>query len=293
MSQRQSGPHMRAAKESIGHIGQYILMTLEQLLLRVISMSPLIYALISRQFFGIRKEYVMGAALLCCLPLWILLVLPARFRLGAKLGSWFGIQMETGSWSDRLAKGLVYFSKSFLLVLPIFICLYILYYSFSFSGFPVFLGMIEYPGKLLTGLLGEGLPPAMLIGGVIWVLFLVLLTFLAFWGWRRFTMPYFFLPEGGRIKQRASQSLGKTIGLNFLIILPPLLIVLALLGLSLAPKLSGSMMYDLLTIVSAITSFDFPAHTLSLCAVVLALLYLPFVLFRKAAIAASLYSHHR
>lgn len=134
MSQRQSGPHARAASASIGHFGQYILITLEQLLLRAIALSPLIYALVSGQFFGLRREYVLAAALLSALVLWTLLALPARLRMGAQLSGWFGAQINAGSWSDRLAKGLVPFAKALPLVLPVFICLYILYYVFSFWG---------------------------------------------------------------------------------------------------------------------------------------------------------------
>ena len=112
MSQRKSGPHARAASASIGHFGQYILITLEQLLLRAIALSPLIYALVSGQFFGLRREYVLAAALLSALVLWTLLALPARLRMGAQLSGWFGAQINAGSWSDRLAKGLVPFAKA-------------------------------------------------------------------------------------------------------------------------------------------------------------------------------------
>ena len=287
MSQRQSGPHARAASASIGHFGQYILITLEQLLLRAIALSPLIYALVSGQFFGLRREYVLAAALLSALVLWTLLALPARLRMGAQLSGWFGAQMEAGSWSDRLAKGLVPFAKALPLVLPVFICLYILYYVFSFSGFPVFFKMLEYPGSLIAGILG-GLSAdiVMTIGVLVWVIVLAMLAWLAFRGWRRFMVPCTYLHQCSRAKGKPAKLAGRITLINFLIILPPVAIVLILLALSLAPKLSGSMMFDVLTVVSAVTGFDFPAHTLTQCAWVLGLVYLPFVLLRKAAIAA-------
>ena len=287
MSQRQSGPHARAASASIGHFGQYILITLEQLLLRAIALSPLIYALVSGQFFGLRREYVLAAALLSALVLWTLLALPARLRMGAQLSGWFGAQMEAGSWSDRLAKGLVPFAKALPLVLPVFICLYILYYVFSFSGFPVFFKMLEYPGSLIAGILG-GLSAdiVMTIGVLVWVIVLATLAWLAFRGWRRFMVPCTYLHQCSRAKGKPAKLAGRITLINFLIVLPPVAIVLALLALSLAPKLSGSMMFDVLTVVSAVTGFDFPAHTLTQCAWVLGLAYLPFVLLRKAAIAA-------
>ena len=287
MSQRQSGPHARAASASIGHFGQYILITLEQLLLRAIALSPLIYALVSGQFFGLRREYVLAAALLSALVLWTLLALPARLRMGAQLSGWFGAQINAGSWSDRLAKGLVPFAKALPLVLPVFICLYILYYVFSFSGFPVFFKMLEYPGSLIAGILG-GLSAdiVMTIGVLVWVIVLAMLAWLAFRGWRRFMVPCTYLHQCSRAEGKPAKLAGRITLINFLIILPPVAIVLILLALSLAPKLSGSMMFDVLTIVSAVTGFDFPAHTLAQCAWVLGLAYLPFVLLRKAAIAA-------
>ena len=287
MSQRLSGPHTRAASASIAHIGQYALITLEQLLLRAIALSPLIYALVSGGFFGLRREYVLAAALLSALVLWILLALPARLRMGAQLGGWFGARMDAGSWSNRLAKGLVPFAKALPLVLPVFICLYILYYVFSFSGFPVFFKMLEYPGSLIAGVLG-GLSAdiVMTIGVLVWVIVLGALAWLAFRGWRRFMVPCTYLHQCSRAEVKPAKLAGRITLINFLIILPPVAISLALLALSLAPKISGSMMFDVLTVVSAVTGFDFPAHTLTLCAWVLGLAYLPFVLLRKAAIAA-------
>ncbi len=291
MSQRQSGPHARAASASFGHFGRYILITLEQLLLRAIALSPLIYALVSGQFFGLRREYVLAAALLSALVLWTLLALPARLRMGAQLSGWFGAQINAGSWSDRLAKGLVPFAKALPLVLPVFICLYILYYVFSFSGFPVFFKMLEYPGSLIAGILG-GLSAdiVMTIGVLVWVIVLGALAWLAFRGWRRFMVPCTYLHQCSRAKGKPAKLAGRITLINFLIVLPPVAIVLALLALSRAPKLSGSMMFDVLTVVSAVTGFDFPAHTLTQCVWVLGLAYLPFVLLRKAAIAANFHS---
>ena len=291
MSQRQSGPHARAASASIRHFGQYILITLEQLLLRAVALSPLLYALVSGEFFGLRREYVLAAALLSALVLWTLLALPARLRMGAQLSGWFGAQINAGSWSDRLAKGLVPFAKALPLVLPVFICLYILYYVFSFSGFPVFFKMLEYPGSLIAGILG-GLSAdiVMTIGVLVWVIVLAMLAWLAIRGWRRFMVPCTYLHQCSRAKGKPAKLAGRITLINFLIILPPVAISLVLLALSLAPKLSGSMMFDVLTVVSTVTGFDFPAHTLTQCAWVLGLAYLPFVLLRKAAIAAGYHS---
>ncbi len=281
MSQRQSAPHARAAKASILHIGQYILTTLQQLVWRAISLSPLIYAMISGEFFGIQKDYVTAVALLCCLPLWILLVLPERFRVGAQLSTWFGAAPSTATWADRLARGLKRLAITLPFLLPLAAYLALLYYNMYYVGFNSFFTLIESAGKLVGG--------DIVVGVAILVLLGLLLAVLAFWGWRRYMMPHFYLPQAGRIKSKAAFSLKKTIFINALITLPSLLLVLALLGISLGPSMSGSVMFDTLTIVSAVSQFDFPASTLTQCAAVLAIVYLPFVLLRKAAIAANYY----
>lgn len=278
MSHRQTSPHTRAAKASLQHIGPYILITLEQLLWRVISLSPLIFAMISGQFFGVQKDYVFAAALLSCIPLWVLLVLPARFRAGAQVSAWYSADIAAGGWSDRLARGLRRLAVTLPFLLPVFAYLAVLYYYMYFTGFNSFFMLIESAGKLVGG--------NFVVGLAILALLLVVLSVLAFLGWRRYMMPHFYLPENEQVKSMSASPLKKTILINFLIVLPPLALVLAILGLSLAPNLSGSVMFDTLTIVSAVTQFDFPAATLYQCLWVLLIAYLPFVLLRKAAIAA-------
>lgn len=278
MSQGQTGPHALASKASSRHIGPYTLITLEQLLWRVISLSPLIYAAVSGRFFALHKDYVPAAALLSCIPLWVLLVLPARFRAGAQLSRWFGADINSGSWSDRLARGLTRLAVTLPFLVPVLVYLGVLYYNMYFTGFNSFFMLIESAGKLVGGNFVAGL--------AILALLLVVLAFLALWGWRRFMVPHFYLPQDELSKAKSVAIPGKTRLINMLIILPSLVLVLMLLGLSLAPKLSGSVMLDTLTIMSALTQFDFPAETLYQCLLALAIAYLPFVLLRKAAIAA-------
>lgn len=275
MSQLQTSPHARAAKASIG---PYFLITLEQLLWRVISLSPLIYATVKGQFFGVQKDYIFMVALLSCIPLWVILVLPARFRAGAQMSTWFGADIADDSWSDRLARGLKRLAVTLPFLVPVLVYLGVLYYYVYLTGFNSFFMLIESAGKLVGG--------NFVVGLVILALLLVILCVLAFQGWRRYMIPHFYLPEKAKVKTRVAMPLKKTILINFLIVLPPLTLVLMLLGLSLVPKLSGSVMLDTLTIMSALTQFDFPAETLYQCLLALAITYLPFVLLRKAAIAA-------
>lgn len=286
MSQQQGTPHARAASESLRRAGWYILTTLGQLMLRCLAFSPLIYALSAGKFLGLEKQYTLGAALLCSLLLWLLLVLPERYRLGGVLSGWFGGEVNHGSYPQRLKLGLLRFLRVSPLVLPILLVLYAVYHVFTFLGFPDFFKMLETPGKLAVSLLSnESGDLSLMIGIGIWALGMAVLVWLAVWGWRRYLSPSFYLPAGERAARKGT-ALRQAYRVNALIALPPFLVVLALLGISLAPKMSGSMMFDVLTIVTAITQFDFPQSSLLYCGLVLLIGYLPFVLYRKAAIAA-------
>lgn len=285
MSKQQAAPHARAAKASLRHLGQYFLTTLWQLALRGIAFSPLIYLVAGGAFPGLDKEYAPGAALLLCLLLFLLLVLPGRYTLGARLSGWFGAEADHGPYVSRLKKGTMRFLSVAPLVLPILMALYLIYHVFTFLGFPEFFKMLEAPGRLALSLLPSlSGDLSLVIGLAVWALGLIALLWLALWGWRRYMSPSFYLTEG------EPRKLGRAHALNALIALPPFIITAALLGASLRPRLMGNMMFDLLTLITAVSQFDFPQSTLSACALVLLLCYLPFVLYRKAAIAAALHS---
>ncbi len=289
MSLRKSTPHALAAQVCAAHAGWYFLTTLEQLIIRCVTLAPLMVALTRGQFFGLPRNLSLGASLLCSLLLFLLLVLPERYRLGEKLCGWFDAPVRHGGYGARLRKGLLRFLKVCPLLLPAFVAIFAVYYVFTFLGFPDFFKMLEAPGKLLTSLLSkEGQDLSLILGLAVWAVGLLTLIWLAARGWRRQMSPSFYL-SSDQYPPKASVALSRARRLNFLLILPAALAVLALLWLSLSPRLSGSAMFDTLTVVTALTQFDFPASTQLYCALVLLIAYLPFVLWRKAALAAA---HH-
>ena len=285
-----ASPHACALRASKKHFSQYILITLEQLLIRIFSSIPLIYAMITKQFFSIPSDHVLTAALLSCIPFWVVLALPFRYRLGGQLSAWFSKQgprtslNHYGSW---FAQSLLRLLKILPFLLPLLAYLSVIYYNYYFVGFNSFLMLIESSGKLFGG--------DFLVGVIVLIALMFLLIGLAFYGWRRM-MPFFYLEEasvkldGKRRRLLKPNSLVKTTFYNFLIILPALAISFVLLGLSMSTRLSGSTMFDSLTVISILTQFDFPAEVLLQTGGVLAILYLPFVIFRKAALCASM--HH-
>ena len=285
-----TSPHACALKASKQHFKQYILITLEQLLLRIISTAPLFYALITKQFFNVPEDHIPAVALLCCIPLWIILVLPFRYRLGGQLAGWYGKKgpeiglNHYGSW---LAQGLLRLFKVLPFILPLLAYLAIIYYNYYFVGFNSFLMLIESSGKLLGG--------DFVVGVIVLIVLMLLLLALAFYGWRKL-MPFFYLDEasvkldGKRRRRLKPNSLTRTTLYNFLIVFPPLVISLVLLGLSMSSRLSGSMMFDSVIIISALTQFDFPLPVIMQIFGVLAVLYLPFVVYRKASLCAAI--HH-
>lgn len=289
MSLRRSAPHSLAAQACAANAGWYVMTTLGQLIIRCVTLAPLAAALTKGQFFGLPRNLSLGAALLCSLLLFLLLLLPERYRLGEKLCDWFGAPVRHGGYGARLRKGLLRFLKACPLLLPAFAAIFAVYYVFTFLGFPDFFKMLEAPGRLLTGLLSkEGQDLSLIVGLAVWAGGLLALIWLAARGWRRQVSPSFYLSED-RHPPKPGAALSRACRINFLLILPAALAVLALLWLSLSPRLSGSAMFDTLTVITALTQFDFPASTQLYCALTLLIAYLPFVLWRKAALAAA---HH-
>ena len=283
-------PHACALQAGKQNLKQYLFLTLEWLTLRIISTAPLIYALITKQFFGVATDHVPAVALLSCLPLWILLVLPFRYRLGGQLATWFsaeGPSTDTGHYGSWLKQSLLRLIKILPFLLPLFAYLVALYYYYFFVGFNSFLMVIEGSGKLFGG--------DFLVGVIVIILLMLFLLLLAFYGWRRM-MLFFYVQEapvkldGKRRKHLKQDCLTKTTFYNFFIVLPPLAISFVLLGLSLSTRLTGSTMFDLVIVVSALTQFDFPQEVLIQVGAVLAILYLPFVIYRKAALSACIHS---
>ena len=283
-------PHRIARRASIDHIPEYLLITLCQLLLRALALSPLIYATITRSFFGVPKAHAMGIAMLCCIPLYLLLVLPLRYRVGGRLSGWLkaeGPHTALSNYPAWLAQGLLIFLRALPWLLPLFAYFGAFYYYMNMTDFPSFFLMIRNVGGLVGGDYVHGV--------ALLVLLLLVCIALAAWGWYR-VMPSFYLPllaeyrKARKLKAiRRGAHICGTVLVNLLCVLPPLAIVLAMLASSLITRMTGDIQLDLMILLPALTAFDFPQTDLLMAGLVILLLYLPFVLYRKAALAAAIH----
>ncbi|MHC1786005.1 MAG: hypothetical protein AB9880_02930 [Christensenellales bacterium] len=294
--QDKSAPHGVAGRVCASHPGRYVLMTLGQLLLRALALSPLIYAALTKSFFGAPQAHIMGIALLACLPLFLLLVLPMRYYLGGILSGWLGYEGPHPRLDDYprwLGQNLGRMVLVLPWLLPLAGYLGAFYYYMNISDFPSFFLMIKSVGGLVGG--------DYLHGVVLLMLLLLVCLLLALWGWHR-QMPLFYLPlrplrEDARRLRRLHRAkprlLRRASILNLLIVLPPLLATLAVLAGSLISRLTGDIQMDLMIILPALTAFDFPQTDLVKVGLVFLLLYLPFVLWRKTALASAIHRSRR
>ena len=88
---------------------------------------------------------------------------------------------------------------------------------------------------------------------------------------------------------RRSARLRRTRNLNLLIVLPALLIVLIVLAASLISRMTGDIQLDLMILLPALTAFDFPQTDLLIAGLAVLIAYVPFVLWRKTALAAAIH----
>lgn len=287
-------PHRIARRASIAHILEYIQITLCQLLLRVLALSPLIYAAITRSFLGMPKAHAVGIATLCCIPLYLLLVLPLRYRVGGRLSGWLkaeGPHTALSNYPAWLAQGLLIFLRALPWLLPLFAYFGAFYYYMNMTDFPSFFLMIRNVGGLIGGDYVHGV--------ALLVLLLLVCIVLAAWGWYR-VMPSFYLPlhpeyhKARKLKAiRRGAHMRGTVLINLLCVLPALVIVLAVLATSLITRMTGDIQLDLMILLPALTALDFPQTALLMAGLAILLFYLPFVLYRKAALAAAIHKENK
>lgn len=285
-SRSQERPHALALGAGFHHAGGYLANTLGELLLRALCSAPLIYAAATGSFFGVPKAHAIGVAILCCLPLWILFVLPLRYRLGGRLSDWVqgrGPHPALNNYPRWLSQTLVRLVRVLPFLLPLLAWLGAYYYYIKIIDFPSFFEMLRSAG----GLIGGDFLHGMALLGLVFLLCLGL----AIWGWRR-VMVFYYLPlapvsqDAERRKALKGRGLGLVSLINFLILLPALVL---LLSNSLFADLTGSLERAGLTFLGHLTQFSFDSFNLREIAIWLAVLYLPFVLWRKAAIAAAIH----
>lgn len=288
-----TAPHARAWKAGVTHIAAYLTCTLGQLVIRLIALSPFLYAAVTKGFLGAPREHAAGIALLCCIPLWLLLVLPMRYRAGGRIGEWLSVpapRRELSAFGSWLKQGLGRLVKVLPFLLPLLAWLGAFYYYMNFVDFPTFFLMIKSVGELVGGDYVHGFALLMVL--------LLVCAVIAYIGWRRM-MVFFYLPEaplsqdGARRKVLDWKALNRVTWINFLVVLPALGLSIALLASSLITRMTGDMQFDLMILLPAVTEFDFPQQDLLRVAAVLVVLYLPFVVWRKAALSAAMHGAPR
>lgn len=283
-------PHRAARQAGIAHIREYLVITLGQLFLRALAVSPLIYASVTKGFFGAPRAHAVGIAMLCCIPLYLLAVLPFRYRAGGRLSAWLGAEGPRTAFSNYpawLAQGLLVFLRALPWLMPLFAYLGAFYYYMNMTDFPSFFEMIRTVGGFIGGDYAHGV--------ALLVLLALVCALLAALGWYR-VMPSFYLPLRPNIqdaqKIRAlsrSPRLRRTRNLNLLGVMPALLIVLIVLAASLISRMTGDIQLDLMILLPALTAFDFPQTDLLMAGLAVLIAYVPFVLCRKAALAAAIH----
>lgn len=278
--------HSLALRAGFRHIGGYAANTLAELALRLLCLSPLIYLGLTGSFFGAEDTHMTGIALLCCLPLWLLVALPLRFRLGGRLCAMLGHEGPGESlsgyplWLSQVAIRLL---RALPSMLPLLLWLGAYYYYIKMVDFPSFFLMIRSAGGWVGGGYVEGM--ALLL-----LLFLLCL-WLCLRGWRR-VMAFFYLPlrpvseDARRYRALDRGALRKVTLINFLILLPALAVFLT--G-TLFEGLSGQVERDALSVLTRLVQFDLSALNIGKAAPYMLVLYLPFVLWRKLALAEAIH----
>jgi hypothetical protein len=172
-------------------------------------------------------------------------------------------------------------------LLPLFAYFGAFYYSMNMTDFPSFFLMIRNVGGLIGGDYVHGV--------TLLALLLLVCIVLAAWGWYR-VMPSFYLPlhpqyqKARKLKViRKGAHMQGTVLINLLCVLPALVIVLAVLATSLITRMTGDIQLDLMILLPALTALDFPQTDLLMAGLTILILYLPFVLYRKTALAAAIH----
>ena len=284
-------PHGIAGQMVKKRLPDMVLMTILQLLLRLLALSPLLAAL-SGVTLGIDSQYVLLYALGASALLYLLLPLPLRFLSRGRLARFArelpAQKIRYGLW---LKLGLARFFKAFLWMLPAMVCAGGLYYLWNVADATQLVKVIRWLASLVGGSYLHGTLMLMAI-------FLLSLP-LAYFGWRRH-LALEFLPEEELIHSPFTRNremmrqykapLGKATRVNLLICLPAILAVFIILAMDIAPKMRGSLTGDLLMVLETVNKMAFSSGAFTQVLIALAVLYLPFVLYRKAALAAVLTS---
>lgn len=265
-----------------------------QLALRLVACLPLI-AVLSGRTFGLDRRYAPLAGLLAALVLYILIALPFRFysrgtlmlmaegredRAPFRLGVWLKLTLQ------RVLRFLPW-------GLPLIVYVAGFYYLWNMAPATQMPRLISSAGKLVGG--------KFLQGFIVWMGVLLCALAPAVIGWRRHLAAEFIavhtdaaqlFTRARQVKKAHNRALAAVTRRNMLIALPALAAVVFVLGMDMAPRLKGSISSDFFTVLTAVTKMDFSPNALLTAGLMLTLLYLPFLFFRKGALAAVLADKH-
>lgn len=282
-------PHARAGRALARRIPAALARLLCQLAVRAAALCPLWAALLGFHYGqDARCAPLIGAGL--SLALYVLLAMPFRCKMRAWLLA--RAKGEAGAALPSFSKALRLSLRRAAAVAPFMLPLLLyaggFYYLLNIASATMLPRLISGAGKLLGG--------GLVLGAAVWAAVFVLALIPALLAWRR-TMGAEFLsgaavrdvPKTAAALVRARRApLRRVTLLNALIALPAVCAaVLALWG-DLAAKLTGSVSRDLFIVLSTVTGLGFSPAALQTACLFFAALYLPFVLWRKGALAAVL-----
>ncbi len=295
MHKQVQSPHRRGWLIYKEKFPQVVSLLALQLLLRAIAFSPLLYAVLSGSFFGMNPEHSPAFGFLFSLPLYVLLVMPFRFQAAARMAELHGTgeadSAAPGHYPLWLKAALWRLLRALPFLLPFFAFIFLFYWYMRVPGFNESLLAIETVGKLIGGDYPAGIALILLAGLVTAVLACI--------GWKRgLAFEHQRLTESGvlgawkegrSVSRRRRRHIRRTSLVNLLITLPALVGVLFVLGSHLLslPRI-GMLIMDFFNMVSVVLTLNFPASSVYQILIVLAVLWLPLLPWRKLALCAVL-----
>lgn len=292
MEQTRRSPHRRAWQVVSKKPGQVLSLLLFQLLLRAIAFIPLIYAAATSTFFGFNKNYALALGFLFSLPLVVLLVLPFRFQAAARKAQLLGYQREAAislkNYGIWLRAALLRLLRALPCILPFFVFagLYSYYMPYPDALLPI--SILSDMGSVV----GLGLVGGIIMTGLIGIVSVIL----AAWGWLQGV--YFEhqdvislgLKQASRnakaLRQRRKRTVSKTVFRNAMLCLPAIIGLLVVLGQHLGLKKTGLLVYDVISYSTSLILFNFPQSVMITLGIILLVLWLPLLPYRKTALAA-------
>ncbi len=283
-------PHGQSARLCLSKMPALMAMMALQLFMRLIALAPLIVPS-TGMTLGLDRRYAPLAGLLSALVLYILIALPFRFYSRGTLmlmaeGRENKVPFRYGAWLKLTLQRILRFLPWGL---PLIVYIAGFYYLWNMAPATQMPRLISGAGKLVGG--------KFLQGFIVWVGVLACALAPAAIGWRRHLAAEFIavhtedarlFPMAVQAKKACHGRLNKVTLQNIPFLLPAPAAVVFVLGMDLAPKFKGSVSSDFFTVLTAVTKMDFSPNALLTAGLMLTLLYLPFVFFRKCALAVAL-----